>query len=180
MDSGNLLKIDLAQLIKNKNVMANIGVIILALIISLNLHKSQLQKMNFLKESISHENQITGSLGELKALEDEIERLKSNLATDLTSDIVIEKVSSIAGKYNIKINSIDSSQMIDREIYQLLPIRIEFKTDYHNSGHLISDIEKTGIFKVKRFDIRNGGKSASEKSEGSAVSLEIVAVTLKK
>ncbi|MBM3251548.1 MAG: hypothetical protein FJZ11_02030 [Candidatus Omnitrophica bacterium] len=180
MDLENLLKIDLARFTKNKNILANAGIVILALFITFNLHKAQVLKIDSFKNKITEEDEMTRSLGELKNLEDEIDTLKTNLASGLSSDMVIEQVSSIAGKYKIKIISIDSQATIDKEIYELLPIRMAIKSSFHNLGHMINDIEKTGIFKVRNFDISSDNKFYSEKNPERDFYLELVAITLKK
>jgi len=175
MDLKDLSKIDTSQLLKNKNLLANAGIIILAFIITVNLHRAQVKKINALKGKIAQENEITVSLDEIKTLEEQIDELKGDFPVGLSSDVVIEKVSSIARKNNTKISSIDSQAMVDRELYQLLPLRIDIKTDYHNLGHFISDIEQTGIFKPKRLSVKTGRKGTK-----SNFSLEIIAITLKK
>ncbi|MFH1655931.1 MAG: type 4a pilus biogenesis protein PilO [Candidatus Omnitrophota bacterium] len=180
MDLPDLSKINVSQLFKNKNIMANIGIIVLTLFVTMNLHKAQLQRINVLKNKISEEGEISGFLGEIKTLEDEFNTFKSNLPVDLTSDIAIEKVSSIARKHDVRIASIDSQALIDKGIYISLPLRVELRTDYHSLGHLISDIEKTGIFKVKRLSLKAARRSISDRQGESDFSLELMAATLKK
>ena len=179
MDLKDLSKIDINQLLKNKNILTNIGIIILALFVTVNMHKGQAKKINLLKNKISQENEISVSLGEVESLEEKVNKIKGNLPKDLSSDIVIERISSIANKRNIRISSIDSQTALDREMYQLLPVRLEIKTGYHNLGHFISDIEQTGIFRVKALNVR-GEKTYSGKISETNFVLELFAITLKK
>ncbi len=177
---NNLSKIDIAQLAKNKNLLANIGIILVALIIVRNVHIGQLQKINLLKEQKNKENEISGFINSLKALEDQADNLAKGFHVNLTSDKVIEKVSLLGRKYNLKISSIDSQAAIDKKIYQLIPIRLKISSDYHKLGHFISDIEKTEILKVESLNINNRQIYYSEAPIESEISLDLAAVSLKK
>jgi len=175
-----LSKIEISQLSKNKNLLANIGIIVIALIIVRNVHIGELQKISILKEQINKENEIAGFIDTLKSLEDQVDNLQKGFQVNLTSDQVIEKVSLLGRKYNLKISSIDSQAAIDKKLYQLIPIRLRINSDYHKLGHFIGEIEKTQILKVESLNIDNRQKYFSETPIESEIALDLAAVSLKK
>ncbi len=180
MDIKNLSKIDLGQVIRNKNLLANIGIILLALIITRNIHIGQIQEINQLKESVNKENEITVFIDDLKALEDEIDELQGDFEINLTSDKVMEKISILAKKNNLRISSIDAQSAVDKKTYQFIPITLRITSDYHKLGHFINDIEKTGILKVKSLHIDNRQTYYSKTLAENEASLELIAISLKK
>lgn len=180
MDIKNLSKIDLAQITKNKNLLANIGIVLIALIITRYMHLGQVQKINLLKDQINKENEITEFIDSLKAQEDKVEKLQKNFQVSLTSDKVIEKISVLAKKNNIRINSIDAQSAIDKKIYQLIPITLRIESDYHKLGNLISDIENAVFLKVRTLSVDNRQAYYSDEPTESEVSLSLVAVSIKK
>lgn len=180
MDLNNLSKFDLAQIAKNKNLLANIGIVLLALVITRNIHVGQVQKINSLKAQIAKENEITEFIDILKASEDKIEKLQKDFQINLTSDKVIEKISVLAKKNNMRISSVDAQSAIDRKIFQLIPIKLRVDSDYHRLGHLISDIENTGFLKVKDLTIDNRQTYYSEVATESTILLDLFAISLKK
>lgn len=180
MKMKDLSKIDAASVTKNKNLLANLGIIVLALIITRNMHFSQLNKINLLKSQIAEEERITGFVDELKTLENKIDSLEKEFPVGLTSDVVIDTVSSLARKNDVKIVSIDSKSIIDKKLYFQLPVSLSMVTNYHKLGHLVSDIENMGMFKVKSLSISRKDTSLAEEAIEDVATLELLAISLKK
>ena len=180
MNVKNLSKIEVAQFSKNKNLLANIGIIILALVITRNIHLAQVLQINSLKEQIAKENEISDFIDDLKIIENRIDTLQKGFQVNLSTDRVIDRVSSLARRYNLKISSIDAQQSIDRQTFQLFPIKVKINTNYHRLGHLISDIENTGMLKVRSFTISNNERYYSDNPIESEVYLDLIAFSLKK
>jgi Tfp pilus assembly protein PilO len=179
MDIRNLSKIDVATLARNKNLLANLGIIVIALIITRNLHLSQINKINILKEEISHEAKIAEFVDELSNLEDKIEELEKDFDINLSSDIVIDTVSSLARKNSIRIRSIDSQAVRDKKIYQELPIRLNITANYHRLGHFISDLENIGMLEVENLKVETWQKFYTDSPIEDSIVLEFIAFSLK-
>ncbi len=180
MDIKSLSKIDVSQIIKNKNLLANIGIIVLALVVIRNMHVGQVQKINLLKDQIKKENEITEFIDSLKAQEDKLDKLQKNFQVNLTTDRVIEKISVFAKENNIRINSIDAQTSLDKKNYQLLPITLRIESNYHKLGNLVSDIENTGFLKIRTLYVDNRQSYHSETPTESEIVLNLYAVYIKK
>lgn len=179
MEMKNLSKINVRRLLKNKNFLVNIGIIVLALIITKNLHQDQLAKINAIRNQIAEEDKITIFVDQLKALEDKIDVIQRDFPANLNSNTVLENVSSLARKNAVKVNSIDSQSILDKRLYQQIPIKTEFKADYHKLGHLISDIENAGPLKVVSLNIKSDKTYYSESIGEVDITLIVITNSLK-
>ena len=176
----DIAKINVEALLKNKNFLANVGVIIIALIITRNMHVSQVQKIESLKNQISNEDEISGIIDELRSSENTIDSLERGFAERLSSEIVIDTVSSLARQNGIRVDSISAKQVRDRDLYQQLPIDLQIKTSYHKLGHLISDIENTNVLGVESLRIVNKEQFYIDGPIVNNVALNLRAISLKK
>lgn len=122
------------------------------------------------KENITKQNYFQT---EVKKLTEDIASAKEKIKTKFEVPLILERISSLADKNDLRIDQImplSSGQeeilSTNEAVYSLLPIDIKAKGGYHDFGKFIRAIETANVFlKVKSFKLKSGTKKANHDIE---------------
>lgn len=139
---------------KHKNKILNIGLIILALIITNNIYKKQTKEVDSLKAQINTEqkkNAESISIGESLPEIDLYKKLLNKVDTNLA----LNTISNLAKDSDIKILSINPEGEKKSQDYVKVPFNLAIVTpDYNSLGQFISKIENyKDVFTVEKVRI---------------------------
>ena len=151
-------------IVKHKNKILNITIIILALIIASNIYKKQLKETELLKSKKDGEIKKNAVLNNISQLEKMINAYK-NLLTQRDTSLIIDTFSNMAKELGVKIASIRPGQEQKYPDYIDFPFDLAITTNsYHALGRFISAIESLpDVYMVEILDIKyesNAGQLA--------------------
>jgi Tfp pilus assembly protein PilO len=106
-----------------------------------------------LKRTKNDIERITQYKDQVQALKKSVEELKTRVRSKQETSFIIEKISRIAHKHNVKIDQI-MPNFLKQEVtlasedrtYYDLPIMIEARSGYHDFGRFINEVEKEETF----------------------------------
>lgn len=163
-------------LLKNKNIILNTGVILLALFISLQIYKADNQEVSSLIQQKDNELKKNAIIENIDLLEKKIDSYKKLFSKkDLT--YIMAQISNIAKNNAIKIISIKPSNEEKYSDYIKVSFLISVNSpNYHALGKFISQIENNkDIYLIEELDIVSAVSSHQQEgtSRGLNVNLKI-------
>ena len=158
-----------------KNRVLNIAVIIIALIIAVNIYKSQARAIAALRESKDTELKKNTVLTSLSLSEKDINHYKEVINKKSISS-VINKIGNIANEAGVKITSLRPEQEAVKDYYLKYPFALSVKAKtYHEIGRFISKLEAhPDIYMVELIEIKN----EAEESQGKGLVADIKVSTV--
>ncbi len=176
-------KIDITQKItQKKDIIIFILVILIACLIGYNLvYRYNLSKIDFIKFQIDEEKKKNEILGIIGILDKKLRgyQKRSFSTTEITP--VVDKISALAKKTNIKIEAFNPKPAISQEHYIQLPLEIPLSCEYHKLGQFLSLIESSEEFLwVTRLDMKKPTVTDSKQTRVPKIDLELSALYLKK
>jgi hypothetical protein len=135
------MKLQIVTLIKNKNNLINIGVLILALIIAKNIYSHQIKKIDVLKNDKNTELKKSALINDISLMEKRINAYKIFFYKKDPSTM-INNITRIAGESQIKITSVRPEGEKEHIAYNKISARFNMVApDYHRLGSFISKLE---------------------------------------
>lgn len=155
------------QLDKYKNAFVNIVIIIVALIVSYNIYKSDISTDNSLKAKISEEENKNVELEKIGRMEKKVSVYKKLLSSKETS-AVMDDIVGIAQASGVKILSLKPSQGEYRSDYIKSNFDVKISASgYDNLAKFINMLETSdSVYMVESMDIDK--KTEVDKSELTA------------
>lgn len=149
MDSVGLIN-------KNKNKVFNIAIIIIAIIVSLNIYKKQLAKIDSLKASIAEEEKKNRTLDNIGKLDAKINSYRK-LLPKKESGTSINDINNIARDTGIKIMSIKPSGEETFPDYTKYVFDLTISSpDYDSLAKFINTLEvNQAVYMIDVLDIRS-------------------------
>ena len=140
---------------KNKNKILNLAVIMVAFIISGNIHKQQTKQIESLKSNNNMETKKNTAIENIGKLEKSINVYK-NLLVKKDASSVINTISNIAKESGVKIISVRPVSEKRYPDYIKSPFSLMLSAaDYHTLGRFISKIESyRDVYVVEAIEIR--------------------------
>lgn len=169
------------SLIKNKNNLINIGLIVLALIIAKNIYSGQGGKIEKLRANKTMELKKNALIGDIGRLEKRIDAYKKVLYKRDTSSI-INSITQIAGNSQIKITSVKPEEEKEYAAYNQISVKVSIvAADYHKIGDFISKLENAPDFYIiEEFSIRPLiEKSEAREADRLSADLRVIAIIFK-
>ena len=174
------LNLDLSGLLNNKKQVANILLIVLSLIASINIYSRQSQANRAIKEKIILEDKKNKLLKEVGGSEQTISQIREILDyKDITS--LMNAISNIVQGLGLRIVSVKPERTQEFPMYTKLYIRLMLGADdYHQIGDLVANLESSAnLYKVEALKIEpassaEGKKGQEEETVRSGLSVELV------
>ena len=182
MDIKDLSKIDIKQLMRNKTIMINIGIIIVAFFVARTLIIKQSSRVNNLKQRYAEDEKIGKAISELVTLDGKIINIQKEFYSDIDANTVLNAVTKVLKENNINFSSLTPEPMVDQGLYVQFPVRVNLQTDFHALGRLIRDLENLKqVMYVETLKANYAGHDpANEEIELLNVELKIWGASLKK
>ena len=161
------IKIDLDTLLKNKNTILNVALLILVLIISSYIYSWQNRMNAIVKDKIILENKKNELLKRLAGSEKRLFDYKEILKKKDNSAI-ITTISHLAQELRLKILSVKPEQEQDFPIYTKSSIRLSILSEgFHRLGDFISKLETSAdLYKIEVLNIKPGKAQAAKAATG--------------
>ncbi len=153
------------DLSRYKNIIFNLGVIILVLIFAGNVYKRQVKDIEVIKTTRDSEARKNEVLGNIRQKEKKINSFK-NAINKKDVSLIMNPLSSIARDSSVKIISIGPQGEKDYPVYLKYSFALVVTANnYHNIGKFISKLENSGdIYIVESINIvESEGQSKEEK-----------------
>lgn len=120
--------------------------------------KSREEDIAKTKDDISRLNQYKS---EIERLSEEVEKVGSSVKSKEEVSIILEQLSSMADKNNVKIDQItpdfqEQSKILENKdyVYYKLPISIDARGGYHHFARFVNQLETSDIYlKISAFSI---------------------------
>lgn len=173
MDANALLE-------KNKNMILNLGIVILALFISFQIYKGIEERINVLAAQKNDELKKSEAASEITSLEEKIDGLrKVFVKKDLGA--VIDTISAIAKKSSVRVASIkpDIEEAHADYIKSSFLITIN-APDYHALGDFVSQVESyQDIYIIDELRIvsEGSGQVAANADRGLKINFKISTIS---
>jgi len=151
---------------KNKNAILNVGIIILALIISIRIYQSQDAAMEALKRQKKSEAQNNEVFKNLASLDNKVNVYKRTLKIRSSGE-VMNTISDVAKRLGLKIDSIRPLGETAGDDYIRMPVSVLMRAkNFNQVGKFMSRLEShPAFFIVDSFSIAPG--------EGSGLALNL-------
>jgi Tfp pilus assembly protein PilO len=179
MKMGINLNLNPAALNKHKNIILNIGVIIIFLIIANGIYKDQSLTLANLERSREVEMKKNAALGNISVLEKKISLYRDFLnKKDLAS--MINNISNIARESEIRIISIRPQNEKDQGDYIKYPFVLSIAAqNYHKLGQFIARLESSpDVYIIESISVRPFVGGAQQAKEAERVYGDITLVTI--
>lgn len=126
---------------KYKSNIANLAVIIIFVVISINIYKSQTKNtasLNERKDTETKKNKVLEEIGQLQKNIDDL----TNLVNSKDISATINNLNNMAREFSVKISAIKPAGIQDFPLYTKYPFELTVEADnYHQIGKFISKIE---------------------------------------
>lgn len=175
----DLAKIDVTEIIrKYRNKIANIGLILLAVIISYKVQTNQNKAIDSLKQAKEQEEKKSTVLRDIDIQEKKINLYKELInKKDISS--VINLLANIANNAGIKISSLSPAPEANFSLYTKYPFRVTASADdYNNLGRFINDLENDPVFFVIETVNIKPITNQDQEFVGDSLALELVLYTV--
>lgn len=148
--------LDVRQLFKNKKIILNFAIIILAVFLGGSLYSRQNRVNMVIKDKIILESKKNELFKKLTQSEKEIFHYKELLKRRELSQ-VINRLTRFAQDLDVKVLSVRPEREKDYPIYTKLSVRLSLLAqDYHGIGKFISQLESApDIFKIDTLNIKS-------------------------
>lgn len=163
-----------------KNLVLNIGIIVLALFIAMNIYKSQDKSLGALKLQKEAEGRKNEMLKTISATEKAYNAYREFLKKK-ESFSPLDTIAEIARNTGIRIISIQPSGETDSALYKRksFTLSVAAKT-YHDLGRFISKLEDSpDIYMVDSFNVKMKNKQRNKDSDIMSADLIITTILLK-
>lgn len=161
---SELQKIDLAALLKRKDILVILVILVLALLFSRAVYQKQSLKAEMLRQIVTEQSQINNLSLELDSLEASFAALQRNIpAGAISTAAIVDKISQIAKNRNITLSSISPKSQRDLGLYWEFPLDIEMNAEYRQIAFFLSDIEQQEeFFRVNNLSVNSQQMYARE------------------
>lgn len=135
--------------------MVNIGLLIIAAMVAVNIYKSQLKQIEKLRQEQESEKTKTNLLEDIESLEQKLQAYKEILTPKDTSTIM-NTINTLAQESGLKILSFRPGNEHSYQEHTAVPFYLEVNSpDYHSLGRFISKIESfRDVYIVESMNIR--------------------------
>jgi len=167
---------------KYKSKVFNIGVIVLALIVGLNLYQAQQRAIEILNAKRENEIKKNGVLTQISSQEKLIAQIAKVVNAKKEVSGLSDKLVVMAKENNVKIISIKPQAEKDFPLYVKYPFDLTLSANYHRISRFISRLESAPeIFMVESLNM----KAPAEYQEGSEnetliIDLRLSTIVMKK
>jgi len=126
------LKVDLSVVLKKKDNVVIVVMIIAGLFISRNIYQEQLLKSNAMREQIVSESEKSKTIEQIVALNEKNKNLKKGSWDTVDANAIIDNIYKIGLESDIKIKNISPFDKQDEREYTLIPFSITCESSYKN------------------------------------------------
>lgn len=136
------MDISLKDLFKKKELIINIGIILLCFIFSKNIYQSHLKRVNYIRSQIKEEKKRYAILQDLKSEEKKLEGYKASFAMkDISS--LIEKVTALTSQFDVKISSFSPQEPKEEEFFGEISLELNFEGSYSQLKNFLDALENS-------------------------------------
>jgi hypothetical protein len=180
-DINQLLKLDVNKLLKRREIVIGLVIIIIALFVSRFVYMKQVSTAVLLKDKLTEQMEAGRLLVELNKLEADFENLKKGITVGQISTVsVVDMITEMARKRDISISSINPRNRVDNGLYWEYTFEIEMEGDYRRTKGLLSDVENSdNLFKVDFLSVSNAGTAGRNNPKFARVKMVISAISWK-
>ena len=182
MDIGQTLQtlqnMDLKEISKRKDILINIGIIVLTLISAVVIYKKQVAQKEVLRSRIERARESNVPIELISALEDvdrKIESHAKSLPSNLDFPQIINEVTDIARENNVGINTIAQGEKKHSQLYYTLALSLSVRGFYYDILGFLRAIEDSeALFVLDSVNIQNASSSLEdEENRGTSCSVDI-------
>lgn len=174
------LNINLASMLKKKDVLVAAGVVILALLVAKNIYGKQMRRYEAMKQQIDAEKEKGAALERIIALNEKIKKVKNRSWTSTDMDFIIDKIHNIGLKAQIKIRDISFGEKNETKNSSVVPISFACEAPYKGLVQLMKKIEAHPmIIRVKTLSLGPTADSSSRRDPILRASFAVEVVYLK-
>lgn len=180
---SELQKIDVAVLLKRKDIMSILIILIVGIIAAKAIYQKESSSLILLKDKLSEQSQVNKLSLEIGKLETNFTSLQKDIPLGTISTVnIVDKITQLARRRNVNISSIGPKSQQDSGLYWEFPVEIEITANYRQIAGFLNDLEKSGDFlRVDYLSVTSEPWSAEgEVVRGSRVKMVITAVSWKK
>jgi Tfp pilus assembly protein PilO len=143
------------EIAKIKLKIVNIGMLLAALLVAVNVYKGQVRSLELLKSQRETEAKKNEALENLKKMEKKISSYKE-LLNKKDESLIINDISSLARESDLKIVSVRPEQRKDYPVYSEYSFYLDIRAkDYHQLGRFVSQLEASpNIYSITSLEIR--------------------------
>ena len=170
------------NIIQRKDIITFVLLLVLAFFIGYNvIYKSRLNKINSIGSQIEEEEKKNEALEIIVLLERRLQayQKRSFSTTEITQ--LVDKISELAERAGIEIETFNPRQAISREEYIELSLKVPLRCNYHKLGKLLSLIESNQeLIWVKKLNIQKLTASGPTEARIPRIDLTVSGLYLKK
>lgn len=154
---------DINQILKRKELLLSIGVILAGLVCSKYIFQKQQDKIRQIDNNIAIERQRLELAKELVDLDNKLIQISAPYLEKETS-FAIDKLKEIVSRCGAKITSVNIEKEARAELYEVTQYKLLLQADYHSLGKLLGILESLpDILKVEGISAIPQQRTAPEK-----------------
>ena len=132
-------------LIKNKDQVVIVVIILISLIIAKNLYGRQMTKYAQLQESIRVEQEKGATLERIIDLNEKTKGLREKSWDTADANIIISKINNLGLEAKIKVTAVTPMDKRDEKTYVVIPFALSCETTYKDMVRFIRRLEKNNM-----------------------------------